>query len=94
MVQGQLLSPKADQDLERRVANCLYARHLPGLRHLNIEADRGTVRVSGQVSSFHEKQIVQHVCRHVAGVLRMVDDVEVAKARPVEHSRPRRLATV
>ncbi len=79
MVQGQLLSPQADQELQRRIENCLYARHLPALRYLTIEADNGTVYVSGTVSTFHEKQIVNHVCRHVAGVLQMVDDVEVAQ---------------
>ena len=68
---------KADRDLERRVVNYLWSKHVASLRHVSVEADNGVITVSGQVRSFYEKQLVSHCCRRVAGVVSMVDDVEV-----------------
>ena len=81
-VAGALTSDAADRDLERRIVNFLTARHFPGLRQVQVEAARGTVTVSGQVKSFYEKQLCHQVCRRVAGVVRLVDDVSVAYSRP------------
>jgi osmotically-inducible protein OsmY len=67
-----------DRELERRVVNYLSGRHVPGLRRLEVEARNGTVTVRGQVHSFYEKQLCQDCCRRVAGVVKLVDAVEVA----------------
>lgn len=83
---AEALSETRDRDLERRVVNYLHDRHVPGLRHLEVEADNGTVIVRGRVSSFYEKQLCQAVCRRVAGVVRYIDDIDVIytdKRRPV-----------
>lgn len=74
------LSQTTDRDLERRVVNYLNERHVPGLRHLEVEAHNGTVTVSGRVSSFYEKQLCQAVCCRVAGVVRYIDDIDVVYA--------------
>lgn len=71
---------KSDRDLERRVVNYLWSKHVASLRHVNVEADNGVITVSGQVRSFYEKQLVSHCCRRVAGVVSMVDDVAVDAA--------------
>jgi osmotically-inducible protein OsmY len=68
----------SDRDLERRVSNFLAARNLPTLRRLQVAADRGTVTLRGRVHSFYEKQLCQHACRRVAGVISMVDAIDVA----------------
>ena len=71
----------ADRDLERRVTNYLNGRHLPALRYLQVEADNGTVTLRGTVSSFYEKQLSQQCCRRVAGVVKLIDAVDVVSHR-------------
>jgi osmotically-inducible protein OsmY len=66
-----------DRDLERRVVSFLAARHVPGLRNLMVEAREGVVRISGQVLTFYEKQLCNQCCRRVAGVLELVNAVDV-----------------
>ncbi len=73
----ETISAEADRDLERRVVNYLAGRHVPGLRHLEVEARNGTVTLRGRVYSFYEKQLCQESCRRVAGVVRYVDAVDV-----------------
>ena len=72
----------ADRDLERRVVSYLCGRHVPSLRHLSVLADNGTVTLRGQVRSFYEKQLCQHCCRRVAGVVKLIDDVDVIRTQP------------
>ena len=71
------ISEQADRDLERRVVNFLAERHVPGLRHIEVEAHNGIVTLRGRVHSFYEKQLCQAVCRRVAGVVRFIDDIDV-----------------
>ncbi len=67
----------ADHDLERRVVNYLSGRHVPGLRHLEVHARNGVVTLRGRVRSFYEKQLCNECCRRVAGVMSLVNSVEV-----------------
>ncbi|MBL8826861.1 MAG: BON domain-containing protein [Planctomycetaceae bacterium] len=69
---------QSDRDLERRVVNFLHGRHVPGLRHLHVEANSGTVVLRGRVNSFYEKQLCHHAIRRVAGVVNVVDEVTVS----------------
>jgi osmotically-inducible protein OsmY len=78
-----LVSDHADRDLERRVVSFLFGRHMPGLRHVSVKADRGTVTLHGRVHSFYEKQLCQVCCRRVAGVVKLIDAVDVIDA-PLE----------
>ena len=71
------ISEQADRDLERRVVNFLAERHVPGLRHIEVEAHNGIVTLRGRVHTFYEKQLCQAVCRRVAGVVRFIDDIDV-----------------
>jgi osmotically-inducible protein OsmY len=47
------------------------------LRNLDVDAGQGVVTLTGQVTSFYEKQVALNVCRRVAGVYDLVDHVEV-----------------
>jgi osmotically-inducible protein OsmY len=67
----------ADRDLERRVTSFLAARHVPGLRKLAVQATGGVVTVSGRVLTFYEKQLANQCCRRVAGVLELINAVDV-----------------
>ncbi len=67
-----------DRDLESRVTNFLAERYFPALRQLQVVAEEGTVRLSGTVAWFHEKQVALHCCQRVAGVRAVIDEVQVA----------------
>ena len=44
-----------------------------------VEAQNGIVTVSGQVLTFYEKQLCNQCCRRVAGVLELVNAVDVTQ---------------
>lgn len=67
----------ADLDLEKRVRCFLSTRHQPALRKLEVQAESGTVTLKGRVQTYYEKQLGQHCCRRVAGVVRLIDHVVV-----------------
>lgn len=75
---------QSDRDLKRRVGIYLAGQHVPGLRHLEIEAENGTVTLRGRVHSFYERQLCQSLCRRVAGVLQYIDAIDVEY--PAEHA--------
>ncbi len=68
----------SDGDLRRRVANYLASRHVLSLRFLTIEASNGVITLRGRVRSFHERQVGVSSAQRVAGVLRVLDAIEVA----------------
>ena len=70
---------RLDRDLERRIVNYLYARQVPALRTISVQADNGTVTLRGEVFSFYQKQLCISCSRRVAGVLGLVDEIEVAR---------------
>ena len=67
-----------DENLKRRVTNFLHQRNLPALRNIDVQVDEGTVEIAGKVNSFYEKQVCLNCCQRVAGVIQVVDHVEVA----------------
>lgn len=66
-----------DLDLERRVVNYLVGRGVPNLRQIGVEADSGKVTLRGRVHSFYQKQLCINCSRRVAGVLDLIDQIEV-----------------
>ena len=65
-------------DLARRVQNFLAGRNQPGLRRLSINVDGSSVVLRGVVRTYYEKQLAVHCCQRVAGVISVVDGIEVA----------------
>lgn len=74
-------SPVADKDLEARVKNFLIGYRMPTLSQVRVEADHGAVRLRGKVNSFFQKQLCLSCCRRVAGVLRVVDELDVSASQ-------------
>ena len=79
----QLLSPPAietsdDEQLARRVRNFILARVLPAANFVEVDADGGIVTLTGRVGTFYQKQLWLNGAQRVAGVRRVVDDIEVA----------------
>ncbi len=64
-------------DLKRRVRNFLWQRGTAALRSIDVEADNGTVVLRGKVPSYYARQLCLNCCQHVAGVVRVVDEVKV-----------------
>ena len=71
----------ADIALRQRIEIFLAQRHIPALRQVRVEVRNGTVWLRGQVRTFYEKQLLQQCGRRVAGVIRLVDLVEI-EAKP------------
>lgn len=89
------LQTSGDADLKRRVTTFLAERHRPALRHIEVQAEQGTVTLRGKVETFHEKQLSAQLARRVAGVVRLVDEVIVgsnahdSKRKPTSHNPKR-----
>jgi hypothetical protein len=75
---SELTVAHPDSELKRRILIFFFQRHLPALRNVEVAVDAGTVVIQGRVNSFYEKQVCLHCCRRVAGVVQVVDNVEVA----------------
>lgn len=73
-----------DADLRGRVISFLAESHMPGLRHLRVDARNGVVTISGEVKTFYEKQVGGQRARRVAGVVKFVDRIAVAMAEERE----------
>ena len=67
-----------DKDILWRVESYLCSKHFPAFRNLQIDVLNGIVTVSGNVDNFHERQVALNSCRRVAGVLQLIDEIEVS----------------
>jgi len=81
----QLLSPpdveNSDEQLARRVRNFILARILPAANFVEVEANGGIVTLSGRVGTFYQKQLWLNGAQRVAGVRRVIDEIEVVPFR-------------
>ena len=69
-------------ELARRVERYLHSKQIRSLRSVSVEAERGRVVLRGDVGSFYEKQLCLNCTRRVAGVLDLVDEIQVAHSGP------------
>lgn len=72
-----MLLQSQNHELEQRVRRFLSDKNYQALGGLNIRADSGSVRLSGHVSSFYEKQLAISCVKHVPGVFDVRVDVSV-----------------
>jgi len=68
----------SDGELERRLVSFLLQRQIPALRRISVAVSNGIVTLQGRVQSFYERQLCLNCCQRVAGVRRLVDQIEVA----------------
>jgi BON domain-containing protein len=66
-----------EDDLARRVKSFLAGRNVPGLRRLLVEVEGNSVILHGRVRTYYEKQLAITCCQRVAGVLNVIDEIEV-----------------
>ena len=69
-------------DLERRV-RLFIASTRPQFARICVQTECGTVRLSGQVESFFLRQLAIGAARRVAGVERIIDEIEVSPTTQV-----------
>lgn len=67
----------ADSKLKSRISQYLFDRTRPSLQTVEIETEGGQVTLTGRVKSFYEKQLCISSCQRVAGVIRLIDKLEV-----------------
>jgi osmotically-inducible protein OsmY len=70
----------SDTHLATRVRNFLLSKVMPGRGQLDVAADGGVVTLRGRVGSFYHKQLWIHGAQRVAGVHRVVDELDVTPA--------------
>jgi hypothetical protein len=59
------------------VVSFLADAHMPGLRQLAVDAKHGVVTVKGRVRTYYEKQLGGQRARRVAGVVKLIDCIDV-----------------
>ncbi len=69
------------EELARRVRLSVDRSRMHGLRLIDIEVIGDTVVLSGQVVTFHQKQLATAFARRVAGVVEVVNRLEVHNGR-------------
>ena len=67
-----------DRELKQRISEQLAETNRPNLRRLAVIVDAGSVTIRGCVQSFYERQLAIRSCQSLAGVVRLIDAVEVA----------------
>jgi hypothetical protein len=73
--------------LKRRILNHLR-RRFPNLETIEIEAHRGTVVLRGTVSSPSNQWRCVDSCRHVAGVVNVIDQLVLSYCLPTSPRLP------
>lgn len=66
-----------NHQLERRIRSYLRDRGVPEWGLIKITPEQGVVVLQGRVSSTNSWRLCLESCRRVAGVLRVVDELEV-----------------
>lgn len=77
----------SDQDLQHRVALFVQQRRLTSGVQLSVSAHRGVITLKGSVPTFHQRQLLISYSQHVAGVVQVIDDLEVDPESQLAPSR-------
>ena len=68
-------------DLADRVTAFLHSRQRRPLQRITVRAKGGTVTLEGKVGTFYERQLCIECCRRVAGVIKLIDRIEVVDGK-------------
>lgn len=70
---------ESSETLHHKVVRTLHQRGYGQHQALNITVEHGTVTVEGFVPTWHQRQIAVECVRRVAGVIRVVDRIQVVR---------------
>jgi hypothetical protein len=79
---NETTSLAGDLDLVRRTSLVLHTRGICGAEQVAISAQGGIVVLCGKLGSPHAKWQCLECCRHVAGVLRIIDQIHIPEVAP------------
>jgi osmotically-inducible protein OsmY len=68
-----------DELLRKRILNFLLIHGVDGLENIEVNVAGGIVTLFGKLKSSDDRVLCVECCRHVAGVLRIVDCVDSIK---------------
>jgi BON domain len=83
-----------DTDIARRVALFLQQRHLTSGTRLLASVNRGVVTLRGVAPTFHQRQLLISFTRRVAGVVQVIDELDVDPPRAAARPRTAAQSTV
>ena len=66
-----------DEELKKRIVISLQARGVDSFDDMHVHVSGGIVTLCGKFTSAYERHLAQECCRHVAGVLRIIDEAEI-----------------
>lgn len=73
------LDLSADADLVLRLGNVLALKHRAGWHLVRYEVQNGVVELAGTVPTSYDRQLIAALARHVAGVRRVHDALEIGE---------------
>jgi len=80
---GQILSNQTRDSVVQAITECLRTHVCAKLRSLSVEYSDGVVTLCGEVTTYYHKQVAQESVRRIAGVVTIVNLVDVRVANPV-----------
>ena len=86
-------SSPSDDEVLRRVTDCLAARNIASFARIGVDVRRGIITVRGDVASTGERLLLLHLLRKIPGVEQVNDGLSLTSARPVAASRTSRKGT-
>jgi hypothetical protein len=69
-------------ELKWRIRACLRAR-IPDLQGIKVSVSGNTAAIRGRLRSPHEKRLCLECCRHIPGVMRVIDELIVLDESPL-----------
>jgi len=80
---GQILSNHESDSVVQAITECLRAQTYPGMRSLSVDYSDGVVTLRGEVTTYYHKQVAQESVRRIAGIVTIINLVDVRVAKPV-----------
>ena len=87
-------SSSSDDEVLRRVADCLAARDIASFTRIGVDVRRGVITIRGDVASKGERLLLLHLLRKIPGVEQINDGLSITSARPVAAVRASRRESV
>ena len=78
------ISDRVCDEVAKAASRRFQSSHNFELKRVVCEIRRGAIVIRGQVSSYYLKQLAQESVRPLAGVNRIVNQLEVIYARPIQ----------
>jgi len=80
---GQILGNHERDSVVQAIIECLRAHPYTVLRSLSVDYNDGIVTLRGALTTYYHKQVAQESVRRIAGIVTIVNLVDVRVAKPV-----------